>query len=276
MRIALGLEYNGSGYAGWQLQAPDAQGRDVRTIQAAVEAALTRVADQPIRVHVAGRTDAGVHALQQVVHFDTDAVRSEYSWVRGANSNLPNDIAVLWAKTVDEEFHARFSATGREYRYVILNRAVRPALLDARVSWDYRPLDVARMQAAASSLIGTHDFTSYRAMQCQAKNPVRELRRLDVTRRGEYVTIAVAANGFLHHMVRNIAGVLMSIGAGEQSTEWAQEVLQARDRTAAGITAPPQGLYLSAVEYPPRFALPRFEVNDSLDISIASVLRTSD
>lgn len=256
MRIALGLEYNGRDFAGWQLQADDAQGRSVRTVQGVLEVALANVADAPIRVHVAGRTDAGVHASAQVAHFDTDATRTTYSWVRGANSNLPGDVAVLWAREAAPTFHARFSATGRTYRYVILNRSARPALLAGRVSWDYRPLDVARMQIAAAHLLGAHDFTSFRAMQCQAKNPVRELRRLELVRSGEYVTLTIEANAFLHHMVRNIAGVLAAIGAGEREPEWAATVLAARDRTAAGVTAPPDGLYLAAIEYPAHFDLP--------------------
>lgn len=257
MRIALGIEYNGRDFAGWQLQADDAQGRPVRTVQAALETALASVAAAPVRVHVAGRTDAGVHASAQVLHFDTDAERSDYSWVRGANSNLPADVAVLWARRVAGEFHARFSATGRTYRYVILNRAVRPALLAGRVSWDYRPLDVARMQAAAVSLLGTHDFTSFRAMQCQAKNPVRELRRLTLRRTGDYVILEISANAFLHHMVRNIAGALAAVGAGERPPEWVAQTLAARDRTLAGVTAAPDGLYLCGVDYPAHFDLPR-------------------
>lgn len=256
MRIALGLEYNGCDFAGWQLQADDTQGRAVRTVQGVLEAALTTVAAAPVRVHVAGRTDAGVHASAQVAHFDTAADRSDYSWVRGANSNLPPDVAVLWARRVAPDFHARFSATGRTYRYVILNRPVRPALLAGRVSFDYRPLDLARMQAAAAHLVGTHDFTSFRAMQCQAKHPVRELRRLDLRRDGEYVILELHANAFLHHMVRNIAGALAAVGAGEQEPAWVAAVLAARDRTAAGVTAPPDGLYLSAIDYPARFGLP--------------------
>lgn len=256
MRIAIGIEYNGRDFAGWQLQADDAQGRAVRTVQGAVETALAAVAASPVRVHVAGRTDAGVHATAQVAHFDTDAERSEYSWLRGANSNLPGDVAVLWVRRIAPEFHARFSATGRTYRYVILNRPVRPALLAGRVSWDYRPLDLARMQAAAAHLVGTHDFTSFRAMQCQAKNPVRELRRLNLRRDGDYVIMEIGANAFLHHMVRNIAGALAAVGAGERDPAWVAAVLAARNRTAAGVTAPPDGLYLSAIEYPADFGVP--------------------
>lgn len=256
MRIALGLEYNGRDFAGWQVQADDAQGRTVRSVQGVVETALAAVAASPVRVHVAGRTDAGVHASAQVAHFDTDVERSEYSWLRGANSNLPNDVAVLWARRIAPEFHARFSATGRTYRYVILSRPVRPALLAGRVSWDYRPLDVARMQAAAAYLVGTHDFTSFRAMQCQAKNPVRELRRLELRRDGDFVLFDINANAFLHHMVRNIAGALTAVGAGEREPAWLASVLAARDRTAAGVTAPSDGLYLTAIEYPAHFGLP--------------------
>lgn len=255
MRMAIILEYDGSGFSGWQSQS-DVQQPQVRTVQDVVEAGLAKIADAPVRVIVAGRTDAGVHARAQVIHFDTDAVRTPYAWVRGGNSNLPPDVALRWAGEVDTEFHARFSATGRRYRYVILNRATRPALARAQVSWEYRPLDAARMQAGARHLVGTHDFSSFRALQCQAKSPVRELRELRIERDGEYVILDLYANAFLHHMVRNIAGVLMTIGAGEREPEWARAVLEARDRTQGGVTAPPEGLCLTAVEYPARFQLP--------------------
>lgn len=251
-RIAAIVEYDGSCFSGWQWQ------NSAPSVQEAVEKALSQVANEPIRVITAGRTDAGVHACAQVIHFDSSAMRSDHAWLRGANSNLPSQVALLWAGKVEPEFHARFAATGREYRYVILNRSVRPTLLDKRVTHEYRPLDIARMQAAASLLIGTHDFSSFRAMQCQAKSPVRELRRLHVTRQGDFVLIEAAANAFLHHMVRNLAGVLMDIGAGEQEPEWAERVLEARDRTMGGITAAPDGLYLTAVDYPEHFKIPRF------------------
>lgn len=251
MRMAAVLEYEGSHFSGWQLQD------NARSIQGAVEEALSKVANEPVRVIVAGRTDAGVHALQQVIHFDTNAERSPYSWVQGANSHLPPDVALLWAAEVDAEFHARFSATGRHYQYVILNRAVRPTYLHKHVVHEHRQLDIVRMQEGAAHLIGTHDFTSFRAQECQAKNPVRELRRLTVTREGEFVFIRVYANAFLQHMVRNIAGVLMAIGMQAKDPNWVQEILAARDRTMAGITAPPQGLYLTGVEYPPRFGIPQ-------------------
>jgi len=249
-RLAALVEYDGSAFCGWQRQSEPC------SVQEAVEAALSQVADQPIAVTVAGRTDAGVHALGQVIHFDASAARSDRAWLRGANSNLPAEVALLWVGPVAGDFHARFAATGRRYRYVILNRAVRPTVLGRRVTHEYRPLDVARMRAGAEYLVGTHDFSSYRAQECQAKSPVRELRRLAVARHGEFVSIEAEANAFLHHMVRNIAGVLMAIGAGERDPPWAREVLEARDRAVGGITAPPDGLYLVAVDYPPRFAIP--------------------
>jgi tRNA pseudouridine38-40 synthase len=251
MRIAAVLEYDGAAFSGWQRQT------DARSVQQCVEEALSKVADEPIQVTVAGRTDAGVHALAQVIHFDTSAARGDYAWLRGTNSNLPVDAALLWVGPIDGEFHARYSATGRHYDYVILNSPIRAVHLRQRVTWDYRPLDIERMRAGAAHLIGLHDFTSFRAVECQARSPVRELRALSVERRGELVHIHAYANAFLHHMVRNIAGVLMQIGAGEREPTWAKEVLEARDRRRGGVTAPPDGLYLTQVEYPERFALPR-------------------
>ena len=251
MRIAAILEYDGSNFSGWQRQ------KDARSVQQCVEEALSKVANEPIAITVAGRTDAGVHALAQVIHFDTSASRGDHSWVRGAVSNLPDDVALLWADEVDADFHARFSATGRHYHYVILNRPIRPTYLRGRVSWEYRPLDAAAMQQGAKHLIGTHDFSSFRAAECQAKSPVRDLRGLEVERHGEFVHIRVYANAFLQHMVRNIAGVLMDIGAGEHKPGWAKAVLKARDRTQGGVTAPPDGLYLTDIEYPEQFKIPR-------------------
>ncbi len=251
MRIALGVEYDGSGFSGWQLQ------QGTRTVQGELEKALSKVADHPVRVHCAGRTDAGVHAAEQVVHFDTGAVRSSRSWIFGANANLPKDVAVLWATEVPDDFHARFSACRRSYRYVICNRPVRPTFLAWRTTWAYRPLDEARMHRAAQALVGEHDFSSYRAQGCQAKSPVRRIHRLEVSRRGELLFIDVEANAFLHHMVRNIAGVLMAIGSGERPESWAAEVLALRNRTLGGVTAPPSGLYLTAVGYPDTFDLPQ-------------------
>lgn len=250
MRIAAILEYDGAAFSGWQRQ-PHAP-----SVQTAVEVALSNVADEDIAVTVAGRTDAGVHATAQVIHFDTNATRPAHGWLRGANSNLPRGIAMLWAGQVADDFHARFGAIEREYQYVILNRPVRPTYLAGRVTHEYRALDAGRMNAGARLLVGTHDFNAYRAAECQAKSPVRELRRLTVERNGEIVTITATANAFLHHMVRNITGVLMTIGAGEREPEWAREILESRDRTQGGITAPPEGLYLTRVSYPDRFGMP--------------------
>lgn len=252
MRIALGVEYDGSHYGGWQ-----AQQHDPHTVQEVLQRALSKVAAHPVSVICGGRTDAGVHASGQVVHFDTDAMRPLRAWLMGGNSHLPPDVAIRWVQQVPDDFHARFSAQRRAYRYVILNRAARPALLSRRVTHEYRPLDAGRMAAAAQALIGEHDFSSYRAVACQAKSPVRTLYRLDVLRQGELVVLDVEANGFLHHMVRNIAGVLLAIGAGEQAVEWSAEVLAARDRTLGGITAAPHGLYLVRIDYPEAFDIPR-------------------
>ena len=251
MRIAAIVEYDGRAFSGWQRQ--DQQ----PTIQGCVEDALSTVADEPVAVVVAGRTDAGVHALGQVIHFDTGAERTAYSWVRGANSNLPDEIALLWAAETDSGFHARFSATGRHYRYVILNRAIRPTYLAGRVTHEHRTLDVERMREASRHLVGTHDFTSFRSIECEAKSPVRELRALDINRDGEFVEIHAYANAFLHHMVRNLAGVLITIGAGDEEPDWARTVLEARDRREGGATAPANGLYLSHIEYPSSFSIPR-------------------
>ncbi len=250
MRVALGIEYNGRAYCGWQYQDHSP------SVQARVEKALAHVANHDVRVICAGRTDTGVHAYTQVVHFDTSSQRSEYSWAFGANTKLPADISVLWAKQVDESFHARFSATSRLYRYVILNRRIRPGLLKDQVSWEFRPLELEPMQKAARYLIGEHDFSSYRAVACQASSPVRTLKQLEVKQNGELFSLDLEANGFLHHMVRNIAGVLLSIGAGEAEPIWAKDVLEKRDRTQGGLTAPPDGLYFVGVRYPEEYKLP--------------------
>lgn len=253
-RIAVGVEYNGTPYCGWQYQDHSP------SVQVDVEKAFSKVANHPVRVICAGRTDTGVHATEQVIHFDTTAERSEYSWVFGANANLPDAVSILWAKQISEEFHARFSAIRRRYRYVILNRRIRPALLAHRAVWEYRPLDEKLMSEAAAFLKGEHDFSSYRALACQAKSPVRTLYQLDVSRQGELIFLDLEANAFLHHMVRNIAGVLMTIGAGEQPPEWAKQVLEHCDRTLGGVTAPPGGLYLTGVDYPEEFDLPQLSL----------------
>ncbi len=249
MRVALGIEYDGSGFHGWQFQG------DVRSVQELLEAAVSKVADHPVSVHCAGRTDTGVHATGQVVHFETPAIRSPRSWVLGCNVNLPDDVSVSWAKEMPDDFHARFSAVGRHYRYLILNRTFRSAIWRNRAVWVHHPLDEQAMHRAGQSLVGTHDFSSYRALGCQAKHPVRTIHRLSVTREGDLLKLDIHANAFLHHMVRNIAGVLLAIGKGEQSESWAETVLEFRDRTLGGVTAPPQGLYLTRVEYPEKFAL---------------------
>ncbi len=250
-RVALAVEYHGAGFSGWQFQPGQ------RTVQDCVEQALSRIADEPVRVICAGRTDTGVHALEQVVHFDTGAARPPRAWVLGANTHLPEDVRIQWSATPGDDFHARFSALRRHYRYIIGNTAIRPAILAGRVAWHYRPLDIAPMQAAARALVGEHDFSSFRSYACQAKHPVRTVHRLDIARHDRFVIIDIVANAFLHHMVRNIAGVLMDIGSGRQPPGWAAEILAARDRVAGGVNAPPDGLYFVAVEYPPRFGLPR-------------------
>ena len=249
MRLACAVEYDGAGFSGWQRQA------HARSVQTAVERALSFVADHPVQVSCAGRTDAGVHATWQVVHFDTEARRTHRSWLLGTNANLPGDVRLLQAHAVDDGFHARFSAQARSYRYVILNRAVPSALLRQRVTWEHRLLDEKDMQQAARCLVGQHDFTSFRAVACQAKSPVRTVYRLEVARCGDMVYLDVEANAFLHHMVRNIAGVLMAVGRGDRPAEWVDEVLQYRDRSRGGVTAPAGGLYLVGVSYPPQYGV---------------------
>ena len=243
MRIALGLEYDGSGFCGWQSQAGGG------AVQDAVESALSIVADAPIRVVCAGRTDAGVHALAQVVHFDTEAVRPDTAWVRGVNAHLPASVAVRWAQPVSTEFHARFSARGRRYRYVLLNRAERPALMARRVGWFHRPLDADAMAAAASLLLGEHDFSAFRAIECQAKSPVKTLRRADVARHGNLLVFDFEASAFLHHMVRNLVGALVYVGKGAHPPAWIGELLAGRDRARAAPTFEACGLYFAAVDY---------------------------
>ena len=249
-RFAVGLEYDGAAFSGWQSQA------HAHGVQEAVEQALTKVANHPVEVLAAGRTDAGVHALMQVIHFDSDAARSERGWVLGANTYLPPQVSALWARQVPDAFHARYSAFARRYRYVILNRSPRPALAAARVCWIRDPLDADRMHAAAQSLIGEHDFTSFRAAECQARTPMRHMHEISVERSGEMIVVSVLANAFLHHMVRNIVGVLLAIGTAERPEHWAAEVLAARDRKKGGITAPASGLYLSGVRYSTNLGLP--------------------
>ena len=248
-RIAVGVQYDGSAYAGWQSQP------GTTTIQQAVERALSVVAAEPVRLTCAGRTDAGVHAWGQVAHFDTAAARRARSWVLGANSELPPDLSLSWAMPVPEHFHARYSAQARTYQYLILNRGVRSGLLAKRATWIHRPLDAAAMAQAALTLAGEHDFSAFRAAECQAKSPVRRLERLEVARRGDWLYVEATANAFLHHMMRNIAGLLIVIGKGEAPVAWAGEVLRGRDRRRAAATAPAAGLYLLAVRYPAAFGV---------------------
>ena len=250
-RIALGVEYKGSRYRGWQRQEDG-----VPSVQQTLENALSKVAASPVSLHCAGRTDAGVHASGQVVHFDTRAVRSAKAWVMGANSHLPHDVSVTWAQEMPAHFHARFKACARRYRYVIYNDQIRPAHLGDQVTWNHRPLDIERMAEAAAYLVGTHDFSAFRAGQCQAKSPIKQIHHLRVTRHGKMIVLDIRASAFLHHMVRNIAGVLMTIGAGERPVAWAKDVLDSLDRRVAAATAHPFGLYLVQVEYPDVYELP--------------------
>lgn len=249
MRIALGLEYDGRAFSGWQTQPGGG------TVQDALERALTTIAGEPVRVAAAGRTDAGVHASMQVVHFDTLARRPDTAWVRGVNSHLPMSVSVLWARPVDEQFHARFSARGRSYRYLLLNHPVRPALLHGRAGWCHNPLNLELMQHAARFLVGTHDFSAFRAAECQAKSPIKQLTLLDITRREHLIYFDLRADAFLHHMVRNIVGSLVQIGKGRRPPEWIAQVLQSRDRSLAAATFAPDGLYLNGVDYDARWGL---------------------
>lgn len=249
MRIAIGIEYDGTAYNGWQRQ------RTGDGVQERIEKALSEVANEPIEVTCAGRTDTGVHASGQVAHFDTSAERTDRGWLLGANSSLPDDIAVTGAQRVDEDFHARFSAESRSYRYRILNRLVRSALQRHRAWWVYQPLDASRMHAAAQCLLGRHDFSSFRAAGCQASSPEREITALSIVGEGDWITLEVTANAFLQHMVRNITGSLVKVGLGEEPPAWMAEVLQSRDRKQGGIAAPPHGLTLVDVGYPAKFGL---------------------
>ena len=251
MRIALGIEYDGTAYNGWQRQ------RTGDGVQARVESALTEVANEEISVCCAGRTDTGVHASGQVVHFDTNSERSDRSWVLGANTNLPDDVAVTWAQPVADEFHARFSATARSYRYVIRNCLVRSALERHRAWWVYQTLDAERMHAAAQYLLGKHDFSAFRAAGCQASTAVREITTIAVARDGEKLVLDVTANAFLQHMVRNITGTLVAIGIGDQPVASLGAVLASKDRKKGGVAAPPHGLTLIDVAYPDDFELPK-------------------
>lgn len=250
MRYALGIEYDGSEFLGWQRHGHGP------TVQAAVEAALGFVADETVQVICAGRTDAGVHAACQVVHFDTDVQRDPRAWVLGSNTRLPGSVRVLWSRPVAAEFHARYSARARNYRYRILNRDIPPAMQRKFLSWERLNLDADAMHRAAQALVGEHDFSAYRTAQCQAKHPVRNLHSIEVRREGEHVLVEVQANAFLHHMVRNIVGSLIPVGRGEQGEDWPGLLLAGRDRTRSGPTAPAEGLVFQGPKYPAEWQLP--------------------
>ncbi len=255
MRLALGVSYNGSGYEGWQSQLSG------NTIQDKLESALAKFAAQPVRTLCAGRTDAGVHGLMQVVHFDTGLKRDTTSWVRGTNAFLPRDVAVQWAREVPAEFHCRGSAIARRYAYVVLESPVRPSVEAGRVGWVYRPLNDDVMKKAANHLLGEHDFSSFRAAQCQAKSPVKTVNRIEISQRagndGSYWRFEFEANAFLHHMIRNIMGCLVAIGQGAHPPEWLSEVMEARRRDAAAPTFSPDGLYFLGPVYEDHYGLPK-------------------
>lgn len=262
-RFALGIEYDGTAFHGWQRQ------RQVSSVQETVENALSKVSSQAITVVAAGRTDTGVHATQQVVHFDTSAKRTERAWVMGCNTFLPSSVRILWARPVPLDFDARRSALSRRYRYMVYNHAIRPSLFRTQLGWYYRKLDVQKMREAASYWLGEHDFSSFRASECQSKTPIRKMIEICVDGwDNTWINIEFEANAFLHHMVRNMMGVLWKIGGEEVSPDWAKTLLLAKDRRLASITAPPQGLYLVAVRYPKEFGLPSEESSASIFAAI--------
>lgn len=249
-RVALGVEYDGSAYCGWQLQDHSP------SVQEDLEKALRIIVNEKVRVHCAGRTDTGVHALEQIVHFDTTVERDARNWIQGVNTKMPSTVNVHWAKTVSDDFHARFSAHARRYQYVILNRSCRSALLAKRVNWYKYSLDADLMHQAAQVLLGEHDFSSFRASGCQAHQPVREVQAISVKRVGDLVILDIKANAFLQHMVRNIVGTLLKVGNQKRPVEWVREVLEHRDRTVAGMAADANGLYFIRAFYPDHFELP--------------------
>jgi tRNA pseudouridine38-40 synthase len=249
-RIAACVEYCGVNYCGWQRQS------NSPSVQQEVEQAISKVANEPLRIINAGRTDTGVHGIGQVIHFNTSSSRTRYEWLRGVNTFLPDDISLIWTHPVEQDFHARFSAKRRSYRYVILNRKVSPSYLHGRVSWYRESLDLFLMQRAAKDLVGRHDFSGYRAAGCQSKDPVKEVYHLSIDQSGPWIWLDITADGFLHHMVRNIAGVILRIGARLESVHWARAVLDSRDRKMGGVTATADGLYFVSVEYDEKYGLP--------------------
>ena len=251
MRVVLGVSYRGQAYRGWQSQPGG------NTVQDQLERALARFADRPLRTHCAGRTDTGVHALNQVVHLDTEIARTESSWVRGSNRYLPPDIALQWCRLVDaSSFHARYSAIGRRYVYVLLESPVRPAVEAGSVGWSFRPLDAEAMRAAAQRLLGEHDFSAFRSSECQAPTAIKTIRSIGIARRGAYWRFEFDANAFLHHMVRNLMGGLVAVGSGARSGDWLAEVLASQDRARAAPTFPADGLYFVGPYYDPVHAIP--------------------
>lgn len=253
MRIALGVEYDGSQYFGWQSQASG------HTVQDVLQVALSGIANELISVIAAGRTDTGVHALEQVVHFNTNVERPLTAWVRGVNALLPHSIVVLWAHPVQEEFHARFSAQARSYRYLLFNRSVRNALHHGKAGWFHAPLNVEKMCEAARYLLGEHDFSALRAAECQAKSPIKNLAQLDIQKRGDTIIFNLSANAFLHHMVRNIVGCLVYVGKGKHPPQWMREVLEGKERSLAAPTFAPDGLYLYRVTFDAKWELPQLK-----------------
>ncbi len=252
-RIALGIEYDGSCFLGWQTQPGGG------TVQDALESALSGIADAPLRATCAGRTDRGVHARAQVVHFDTGAERPDSAWIRGVNAMLPESMAVLWSQRVSSDFHARYAARSRTYRYVLVNRPVRPALAARYAGWYHAPLEMDAMREAASQLLGEHDFSAFRAAECQAKSPVRTLHAIGIERQGECIEFTLRANAWLQHMVRNIVGALVYVGKGKHPPQWTRKVLESRDRALGAPTFGSEGLYLDAVEYDTRWNIPAVE-----------------
>jgi tRNA pseudouridine38-40 synthase len=251
MRIVLGIEYDGSGFLGWQTQPSRGGAQD------ALERSLAAIAGEPVVSVCAGRTDRGVHAREQIVHFDTNARRPSSAWVRGVNARLPHSMSVLWSLPVGEGFHARYSAFARTYRYVLLNRPVRPAIAARHAGWCHHPLDVGAMREAGARLVGEHDFSAFRSSECQAKSPVRRIHALEIGREGDRIDFVLRANAFLHHMARNLVGTLVQVGKGRRPPGWAREVLDSRDRSQAAPAFSPEGLYLERVEYDATWGLPQ-------------------
>lgn len=260
-KIALGIEYDGSHYFGWQRQ------QNVPSVQGELEKILSQIANEEITLFCAGRTDAGVHATGQVVHFETTANRDLKAWTMGTNANLPHNIAVTWAKEVDDDFHARFSAKARMYRYLIYNNLLRPAILHSGLTHIHFPLDAQKMHLAAQCLVGEHDFSSFRASQCQSHSPFRCVFHVSVTRKGDYIIVEIKANAFVHHMVRNIVGSLIDIGLEHQPVDWMTYLLDIKDRTKAAATAKASGLYLVSVDYDEKYAFPKKEIDAPLCFS---------